>query len=106
VNETPNPYGIGYEVLNEVALHIIDHGDALGAIVDAFVPAHHAVFDTRTHVAVPVAELREILSSVNRLNMSDEDVESLVADWLLSRDEADAFLMLRSLLPNEEPSDV
>lgn len=38
----------------------IVYGSGLLAVARAVCPAHHAVFDTRTHVAVPVAEIERL----------------------------------------------
>lgn len=71
--------------------------NAILAVARAVCPAHHAVFDTRTHVAVPVAEIREAAESLQKVaNGSISGNNHSHRPWAQKR--ADA---IRSLLPTE-----
>lgn len=71
---------------------------AFSAVARAVCPEHHAVYDTRTHAAVPVAEIEEAASALQKV-ASGQITGNNHSHRPWAQKRADA---LRSLLPTEE----
>lgn len=67
------------------------------AVARAVCPEHHAVYDTRTHVAGPIDALNKAIVGLEMTR------DGQLATWRPERSEAVA--MLRSLLPTEAVND-
>lgn len=81
------------------------HVEGLLAVARSVCPEHHAVYDTRTHVAVPIGMARTLIGALTNPNRTDDYIDQIVAKRYITRDEGDAFKYVRSLLPTEEAND-
>lgn len=93
-----NPYIEVGTILADVYLNITGIAEGTSEVMNALIPPGHDVYDTRTHVAVPVETIREAADSLQKIaSGSITGNNHAHRPWAQKR--ADA---LRSLLPTDE----
>ena len=66
-------YNTGVEAAHQQGIPSTQHWQGIEAVARAVCPEHHAVYDTRTHVAVPVGDLKLVL--LGATDFADFDAE-------------------------------